>query len=1000
MKKRIEIGTIFWLTVALLLTLLVATEVFAQQQGATTQQQNSQGTQQQGQGSATTRPQNSQSNQPGSQNPQQDTQTGPQSQQNTQGATGTQPQGSTQTQSQQTEEKVPEGVTVTREEGGDYGGFTKTYTNKEGKVLKTVIFDGKGMRRAEWRSEHDQFSELDTLHSNLYGEDGKLKVMTYWVYDKQHRLKEFYQLKYGPTNWIEGRSSDYRYAPEGIYEKHKDFKTGKTEESFTPTPADEKPKTPPPSESEPEKKDAPKTEPPKTSVNTQAPMEATTELVGVVVPRDCQRGKRITGTFWLASYAKAFETVPAFYVYTFSVPVLHWPNGVTNWSSVQIGVAGYGSTTVDPDGEFSVEIPADAPEPLQWQITPTRFPWSGSTTVGTTTPTNFTMPARVSPPTLPTELLPSTFSASFQYAATVYALDLLATEFHLRERYRHCLEPSVHDLHGASEALLQIDQIHAQFDDVTEILRASILIGLLRHIADCHHRLNLAIRNYTLTPSQQSSLEEDNRWADFLDGRSNLLTTSRAPISTYQITPYWTSSVLNKDRLCGLRGHFTYGTRVYLDGHLVRPMAMTSDVFYFMPPAKLSAGRHICEIHAPGMPRTQLAFFYMLLTMWADQYTLHRGMKTRYHTKLEGVSGIPSYVWQKPFYPTDLWSPSELQNFSGASSLPYGFVTLATINRSQNISMTNQYIVYSAKQFEPQGFVEQDGPVTAVADGNFTIEGDARAYVGPLVNLGPWPGSSGPAGSTPTTPGTTPGTTPNSSLLNNWSFGQSAPPSNLNCSVETSSGGAMPPGTTTPTSSSTLPTVTVPLSHCMPSTAYSYYTQSTEGGGSMSVPVSNTTDSAHEEAKKRLQDANAKVSAAKDKVGIAHFKEGLAWASAMNKAARELNDRYWRTQSNLHSIESDWQKALDTWASNPSSAENNAKLESVGLERANAMNEFRDARQALIDGMSPEDRAAWQSAKDALDNAQIDEILAEEEQRDAEEALDKLPPSEIMRLRF
>lgn len=996
MKKRIEVRTIFWLTVALLLALLVATEVFARQQGATTQQQNSQGAQQQGtQGSGTTQSQNSQNNQAGSQSS-----TGSQNgQQNSQGSPGAQSQSSAQTQTQQAEEKVPEGVTVTRSDGGDYGGYVKTYTNKDGKVLKTRIFDAKGTLRAEWRSEHDQFSELDTLHSNLYGEDGKLKVMTYWVYDKQHRLKEFYQLTYGPTNWIEGRSSDYRYTPEGTYEKHKNFKTGKTEESFTPAPAEEKPKTPPPSESKPDKKEAPKTEPAKTSVEMQAPMEATTELVGVVVPRDCQRGKRITGTFWLASYAKAFEPVPAFFVYMLSIPVLHWPNGVPNWSSVQIGVAGHGTTTVDPNGEFSVEIPADAPEPLQWQITSTKFPWSTTpTTLGITTATTFTMPARVSPPTLPTELLPSSFETSFQYAATVYALDLLAAEFHLRERYRHCLEPSVNDPRGAAEALLQIDQVHAQFEDVTETLRAAILIAVLRRIADCHHRINLALRAYTLTPTQQSSLEEDNRWADFLDGRSKLLTTYARPISTYQITPYWTSSVLNKDRLCALRGHFTYGTRVYLDGHFVRPMAMTSDVFYFMPPAKLSAGRHICEIHAPGMPRTQMAFFYMLLTMWADQYTLHRGMKTQYHTKLEGVYGLPSYVWSKQFYPTDLWNMSELKNFSGAGSLPQGFVTLATTNRSpETISMTDQFLIFEAKQFEPRGWVEQDGPVVARADGNFSIDGNAHAYLGVFANLGPWPGGTEPSGSTPTNPGTT----PSSSLGSDWTLGQTSSPSNPNCATGGTTGGTLPPGTTTPTLPSTMPPVTVPLSHCMGSSTYSYYTQASEGGtGSTSVPVSNPTDSAHEEAQKRLQEANAKVSAAKDKVGIAFFKEGLAWASAMNKAARELNDRYWGTQSNLRSIESDWQKALDTWASNPSSAENNAKLESVGLERANAMNEFRDARQALIDGMSPEDRAAWQSAKDALDNAQIDEILAEEEQRDAEEALDKLPPSEIMRLRF
>jgi len=50
--------------------------------------------------------------------------------------------------------------------------------------------------------------------------------------------------------------------------------------------------------------------------------------------------------------------------------------------------------------------------------------------------------------------------------------------------------------------------------------------------------------------------------------------------------------------------------------------------------------------------------------------------------------------------------------------------------------------------------------------------------------------------------------------------------------------------------------------------------------------------------------------------------------------------------------------------------------------------------------MTPENRAAWQSAKAAADDAKIDITLTEEELRDAREALDKLPPSAWLKLSF
>ena len=383
-----------------------------------------------------------------------------------------------------------------------------------------------------------------------------------------------------------------------------------------------------------------------------------------------------------------------------------------------------------------------------------------------------------------------------------------------------------------------------------------------------------------------------------------------------------------------------------------------------MPPYGLTSGLHNYSVDSPGLPYTILPVFYMSLFMSADQLALRKGQSTTYHVRLDGLNGLPGSAWNAPFYPTDLVSPAESnanQPPSGASRK--GYITLSVTNGSpQNISMHDEFRVLDASS-AAQGNYHLDGPVTAINDGAFTINGVARAYLDPEVGLGP-----GPNAPPPTSGGLGSGWMPpiswdsslaaygHSSLGNSFSIS--------NCS-ET---GAAPPASgqpsPAPTGGSAPP--------CMGTAAQDAYDRAI--GNQPSIPVGNppqTTDD-REAARKRWSDAWSKKIEVDAKYETALEKERDAWKKAMEKVPQDVLDDYNKVMHRLMDAELDEFNMLNKYKKNPT--EQNAQNHTFAvIEVARDKQDVANFKEALVKfHFTDEDRAAWQKAHDAREQAQKD----------------------------
>jgi hypothetical protein len=476
----------------------------------------------------------------------------------------------------------------------------------------------------------------------------------------------------------------------------------------------------------------------------QSPLPSSMQI-GVLFPRDFHAGETVTGSLWPATYAEGFKLVPGLSEYTFPIEVAQLPDGTPSWSSLEIGIKNDGYWPVNPNGTFSVHIPSTWTGPLQLQTRdlyslPGVGPSGALLDIGNP----------VAAPVLPRNLLSPKVTEIAKYEDLAYLKHLwnLAydVEIDINHAYKNKDDSSnwdeIDDLEYYEGCLW--DEIDSLIDSLPPSEVAQLAS---EQIARANKRIK-TLDDGPQTPENQAELKDMQGWTDFLDdevGHAHWLAGDRFWITE---TPYWTNPILTQGKLGAIRGNFyndPLDTNLHIGANTIWPLAGTGSELYFMPPIGLTPGLNNLILDGPGMPPTEMPVFYMTLTMWADQLSLHKGQSTTYHVKLDGLQGLPASAWSSSFFPSDLVSPSELSSGSPSNSQS-GSITLSVTNMSPaTIAMQNSFTTLDAKLFQPSGSYQLDGGVTAIADGGFNISGVARAYLQPELGLGYPQGSTPPA---------------------------------------------------------------------------------------------------------------------------------------------------------------------------------------------------------------------------------------------------------------
>lgn len=701
------------------------------------------------------------------------------------------------------------------------------------------------------------------------------------------------------------------------------------------------------------------------------PYTPTNTTVGVLFPRNFHPGDTITGSLWSSSYADNFKTVPGLSEYDFPIQLYHLPDGSPSWSSLEIGVKGDGYVPVSPNGLFSLHIPLNWSGPLTLQaLQPDPVNGFGPSL------SSLDIGNPIAAPTLPDHALPAHFVERLQYWQTS----------HLVHLWNECydLENDLDDAYAAaSPNWEEIDEMEGDledcYDDIDEVassLPTDVVVelakGLARDARDYHAWLSA---QPNLTADDKDDLIDSSGWASFLDDEAGYATFRALwGVQAVQVNPFWTNPVLTQGKLGALRGYFPsdpIDTSFRIGDFPITPIAATPSEWYFMPPNGLSAGQNNFIVDSPLFPETILPVFYMTLTMSADNLNMHKGQSTTYHVRLDGLNGLPGGAWNAPFYPTDLVDPSEWSGAQSGSSgaSRTGYVTLDVTNQSIGvISMQNVFSTLNASFFAPSGSYQLNGPVGAIKDGGFSILGVARAYLDPELGLG----ASTTAPSTPATSG----------YDSNWlpSLNLSYDPSTLTKSPFMTECSATTAPATTEEGAST--------SICMGGEDLKLFNQAI--GNQSSVQVGNPpAPSDIDAAKQRLLKAATNVKAAADKLTRLGKDMDADWNAAVKDLAQDDQDDYHKVLKRY--LDSVVERAVMQQRSdaNPT-VENQEKFEAAEKELAIDEGIYRRFKEFMIDRFTPQDRAAWQASRDAVEKAQADRSAAESEFNAAESALGEL----------
>ncbi|MGD0731932.1 MAG: hypothetical protein ABR956_11765 [Terracidiphilus sp.] len=844
-----------------------------------------------------------------------------------------------------------------RHDSSDYGagGHRDTSTDQAGGMPQGAVYDPQGNLRQE---EKDHFTTENGIKRKTEKE--------IWDFDPKYHLNLSVDYKYNVDGGIKSEDVTH-YGPRGerIWEETteykpngyltKDWKLGHWTSNFTAYkfPAGQ-PSTPP-------------------SVSL-APIDT---HVGLLFPRDFRTGDKLVGSFWPSGYAEGFKGVPGLSEYSFNVPLYRLPDGSPEWSGLEVGVKGDGYFPVNPNGRFEVHLPPDWTGPLQLQARPVDpipgFPYLS-------VPLDAGSP--VAAPSFPQDQRSSFGQKWLENERRDDLEDLWNEAYDLEEDLDEAYAQPNPDWEAIDNMEDDLDDCYDEIDDVISLLPKQAVQDLAHALANEAKSFVDSANNVNLTQEEKEEVKDATGWADFLQNEAEQNSYIVQLSDAGQETPYWTSQILNQDKLGALRGQFggdPFAIGLRYSCKPIVPLASTGREVYFMPPAGLTPGLNNYQIDSPGISETILPVFYMTLSMSADQLHLHKGQSTMYHVTLDGVNGLSGSAWSSPFFPGDLVSPSELPAGQSPASIRTGLITLTVTNQSTGtITMTDQFRELDAQSFAPSGSYKIDGPLTAVRDGNFSITGVARAYLTPVAGIGstPWP-------PTPSTP---------------------YPP--LNFSYKPTLGYSyLPPGGQSPVincgdeSTETPPASTAPPDSAPPSSKTNAGGNPPAGGTTVK-PADNpaasglpaTREAAQElvkEAKKKLGNAKRNIESARSDAKSAWFYMSSHLAMAWDGYKDWQND--WQmAKLRLKDAEEAVRKANQNLAEHPGIDAANA-LGLAGAERAEAQKEQQKTRQRLIDEASDFDKSKLGNAEDEVRQAEAEQAAAEQELRAAEAALSKFP---------
>jgi hypothetical protein len=628
------------------------------------------------------------------------------------------------------------GINTTKSDSDDFGagGHRETDTDSIGGVLEGRVYDAHGTLREK---DTDQYSVVD-------GTKLKVELRQLKFDENKHRTAEadFKYDLHGAVTYFD--LTHFGFHGERTWEQITEYQAGgiQTDEwnaakdkwtlAFVPY---KKPETPKPGT-------APH------PIETGLP---TVTNVGFLFPRDYHPGDTVTGSLWPASYAEAFKGVPGLSEVTLPLQIFHLPDGSPQWAGVEIGVPGHGFVPVSSSGQVAIHIPMNWTGPLELHFAPPDLAPRLNSVGGT-----FKIGDPVAAPKLPKGKESPSALSGLQYLIAKDLVDLWNEAFDIEtevdEYYRTHSEETIVDS-DIGEIEEHLNEVYEDIDEVASHLPPQVVIKLAHGLARETRATNADLRSLHPTAEQERELQEFDAWARFLDDEAENASLFGPSFGFNPIETFWTTPVLPQGKLAAVHGPFggdAFQTPLSIDGISIPPLASTPGSLYFMPPVNLQPGQQNLQIDTPGLPPTILPVFYMTLTMWAEQLSLHKGQSTAYHVKLDGLNGLPASAWGGRFIPSDLVSPSESNAQPANSQSPgnslTGSITLTVTNGSPAIiTMQNEFVTLDAKSFVPSGSYQINGTVGAIGDGGFTIFGVARAYLNPVTGLGLDPNSADPS---------------------------------------------------------------------------------------------------------------------------------------------------------------------------------------------------------------------------------------------------------------
>jgi hypothetical protein len=720
-----------------------------------------------------------------------------------------------------------------------------------------------------------------------------------------------------------------------------------------------------------------------TGTPSQAPLTPTNTNIGVLIPRSYLPGETITGSLWPSTYAENFKSVPGLSEYSFPIELYHLPDGSPEWSSLRIGVKGDGYVPVNPNGTFSVHIPFDWKGSLQLQVrldTPVAGVAPGNALLNIDPP--------VAAPTLPDNLFSQAGHLRLHDDEEDYLVSLWEDACDIEERLDYLYGQANPDWERIFDLEDDLDWYYREIDYIEDDLPPSEVIKLAQEMLDEANSVHAWLGGKSnLTEDDKDDLDDCESWIDFLKDEIgyNRFLAAWGP-GGLDIQPYWTNPVLTRGHLGEIGGNFSldpYDTIVRIDNTPITPLAATPHNWYFMPPSGLTAGQHNFIIDSPLFPETIFPVFNMTMDESIVTNKMLTGQSTSYRFTLNGMNGVPAGAWSGSYYPTDLVGSSELSAAQQAvGNSRTGFITFSVTNETPDvISMQNVFKVLDASSFVPNGSDTIEGGIGALKKGNFLIDGEAHAYLNPMIGIGVPPGTTLPTGLTNPLAGSPSGNwfppfsvNYDPAAFSNSSFMTNCPGSG----VAPAATGSTAPGHADSTSSNSAGSATT-ASTCPASIFQDLFPQ--VPGNQHSAQVDNT--SAMDAAKQRFLNAVKNVKAAADKLTRLGTDMDADWNAAVRDLPQDDQDDYNKTAKRYSDSLTERNEMERCCDKNPTE-ENLEKFEAAERELAIDEGIFRRFKESMIERFSPKDRAAWQASRDAFEKAQAERSAAESEYRAAE----------------